>query len=153
MKAVVVVKARPAFVDPATQGTLTLCKELGAPVDSVGVAALYALEGDVSKADMQKVAKDLLADPVTQDCDVFLDGGKEAPEKGAITVDVWLKPVVSDPVAPSVERGALDLGVTLKARVGQRYVFKGALDVDAATRLAWRALANPMMHTLEARAG
>ena len=43
MKAVVVVRARAAFVDPATQGTLTLCRELGAAVDAVDVAALYAL--------------------------------------------------------------------------------------------------------------
>ena len=102
MKAVVVVRARAAFVDPATQGTLTLCRELGAAVDGVDVAALYALEGDVSKADLQKVAKDLLADPVTQDVEVFLEGGKDVQgEKGAVTVDVWLKVAVTDPVAPS----------------------------------------------------
>jgi phosphoribosylformylglycinamidine (FGAM) synthase PurS component len=153
MKALVDVKAKKAFADVQAQGTVTLLRELGITVDGVETAALYALEGEFTKADVAKVAKDLLADPVTQDCEVHLDGAAETPAKGAITLDVWLKPNVTDPVAPSVERGARDLGVALKARVGQRYVLKGTLDAQAAVKAAWRALANPIMHTVDARAG
>lgn len=154
MKVWVDVKAKKVFADPQAQGTVTLLRELGIVVESVETAALYLLEGDVSKADAQKVARELLTDPVTQDCQVHLEGSNDdAPAKGGITLDVWLKPNVTDPVAPSVERGARDLGVALKARVGQRYVLKGSLDAEAAVKAAWRALANPVMHTVEARAG
>src|SRR5262249_31223805 len=140
--------------DPAAVGTATLLRELGITLDGVETRALYSLDGDVSKNDVGKVARELLTDPVTQECDVLLDGGREdGAGKGSITLDVWLKPNVTDPVVPTVERGARDLGVTLKARVGQRYVLKGALDVDAAQKAAWRAFANPVMHTVTARAG
>ena len=116
------------------------------------MAALYELEGDFSKADAARLARDLLADPVTQDAEV-VPAGEVAKAKGAVVVDVWLRPEVADPVAPSVERGAQDMGIALKARVGQRYVLRGPVTPESAVDLAWRTVANPLLHRCSGRAG
>lgn len=152
MKSWVVVTTRKGFTDPAGTGMVTLCRESGVVLEHVEVAALYELEGELSKAETGRVAKELLADPVTQDAEV-VPAGEVARAKGAVVVDVWLRPEVADPVAPSVERGAADLGITLKARVGQRYLLRGPVTPETAVDLAWRTVANPLLHRCTGRAG
>jgi phosphoribosylformylglycinamidine (FGAM) synthase PurS component len=153
VKSLVIVRNRKQYPDPEATGVMALVLELGVQPDAVQTAQLYLLDGELSLADVKRLAKELLADPVTQEFSVEVQGngtGKDfAKAAPGIRVDVWLKPQVADPVAPSVERGARDLGLTLLARCGHRYELKGGIDVSTAQRVAWRALANPVLHQCE----
>ncbi len=79
------------------------------------------------------------------------EGRGEGQSLPCLTLDIWLKPQVADPVAPSIERGAKDLGFSLKARIGRRYRLFGPLNAEAAKTVAWKALANPVVHECEVR--
>ena len=140
---VIEVANREGFGDPAGAGALSLARELGAAVDKVETAALYLVEGELTRLELERLAAELLADPVTQLWRID-------PEAGPGTaVDVWLKSQVADPTAPSVERGGRDLGLAFKARCGTRYrLFSrgGPVGAETARKVAWRALANPVVH-------
>lgn len=144
----VVVRNRKEFPDPAAEGVLALAREAGIALEEVRTGALYRLDGTLKPGEIKTIASELLTDPVTQE---FSTGDAKSRGKGAI-VDVWLKPQVADPIAPSVERGARDLGFTVKVRVGQRFELRGSVDTATAEKVAWRALANPILHHCDIQA-
>jgi phosphoribosylformylglycinamidine synthase len=108
-------------------------------------ASVYLLEGDVPAAMLERIARELLADPVTQVASVATAGAPPARPLDAI-VEVHPLPGVTDPAAESVELAVRALfGLEVRVRTGDRYDLAG-LDADAARTLGSRALANPVIH-------
>ena len=154
---VIEVSSKPGFGGP-DGGVAALARELGLAVDRAETAALYRLEGNLGKPELERIASELLSDPVTQ---VFsVDAAPLLPPPtvgegrvgGNIVIDIWLKPQVADPSASSIERGARDLGFSVRARQGTRYRLSGRLNETDAKILAWKALANPVVHDCEIHA-
>jgi phosphoribosylformylglycinamidine synthase len=119
-------------------------------------ASVYLLEGDLTAAQLRRVADELLADPVTQAALV-----QPAPSAGGVpvaerlprldaVVEVHPLPGVTDPAAESVELAVHSLfGLEVRVRTGDRYDLAGLAPAAAAT-LGARVLANPVIHGIHA---
>ena len=113
------------------------------------VSALYKLEGQTAQIQIEKIAQELLCDPIVEK--FAIDGKPQDPQ--TFFVDVWPKPGVADPVGESVLKAVRDLGIQDVSRVssGTRYEFSaksgslnGKLGV-AASEFASRELLNPLI--------
>src|SRR5438477_4883866 len=62
-----------------------------------GVYALYRLEGGPDGNQVEKIAREILCDPVVEDGAV-----DDLPKPSVFFVDVWPKPGVADPVGETV---------------------------------------------------
>jgi phosphoribosylformylglycinamidine synthase len=119
--------------DPRSAGYLADAHALGlAAVRSLRCHDLYFIEGapaagELSPADLQRLAVELLCDPVTQTArSEQLSATRKPPaidtQKPAI-VEVALRPGVTDPVAEQIVRGARELGIAgvNRASTGLRF--------------------------------
>ena len=117
-------------------------------VSCEGVSALYRLEGRPDSGQIERIAREILCDPVVEESAV-----DDRPEKTCFFVDVWPKPGVSDPVGETVLKAIGDLGIKTVAKVtsGTRYAFSGnkaALNGKTgvfAFEFASRELLNPLI--------
>jgi phosphoribosylformylglycinamidine synthase II len=116
-------------------------------ISRIECQVLYFIEGQLSIDEVEKIALELLSDPVTQKA----EWGRPFSSPSQTThgvIEVALLPGVTDPVAEQIVRAAGVLNITglRRASTGQRYVISGdALDVDILHLLAWRLLANPVI--------
>ena len=114
------------------------------------IQRLFFIAGSLSLSDVQKLAQELLADPVTETFTVTLFAEKQQiclPEKFKHTVEVTLLPGVTDPIAENLMRAAALLGQTAleRAATGQRYLLQGNLSEEELKRLATEVFSNPVI--------
>lgn len=104
---------------------------------------LYFIEGTLNENQLHIIAAELLSDPVAQ---IFQINSSVASQ----TIEIALRPGVTDPVAEQIVRGAHLLGVEvpIRAATGQRFVIhsKQPLTEIELDTLAHRLLANPVIH-------
>lgn len=144
---VVEVGVKPGNPDPAALALLAQLSSVGvAGVHEVRVLTLYELRGRMTAAQATQIARDLLADPVTQD--FRLDRQAAAPLPAHWRLEVWLKPAMTDPVGESVRKGIKDLNLPEPSRVrtGTAYQLFGKIQKSQAERILDRLLANPVIH-------
>ncbi len=113
-----------------------------APAAVEQTARGYLLEGDFDRETAERLAAELLVDPL-------VEAGRVGPLNGAldasfpVVATVLLKPGVMDPVAQSVESAARDLGIALDSvRTYRRYYAREAPAPAVAAVLYSRVLAN-----------
>ncbi len=113
------------------------------PPDQIEVRDVYFLDGDLSVEDVRLIGARLLCDPIVQD---FAVGDYSHSEHG-VTVEVLLKPGVTDAVAEELLRAAAELGVRglRHAATGARYILYGSADEATARYIARRLLANEVI--------
>jgi phosphoribosylformylglycinamidine synthase II len=119
-------------------------------IRSAQVSDLYFLRGELTQADLERLAQELLADPVvesyhTQELSSSLMGGTE----GARVVEVGFHPGVTDPVAENLLQRAhlLGIGTVEAASTGKRYIFEGDLTKDDLQQIAEQVLCNEVVQT------
>jgi phosphoribosylformylglycinamidine synthase len=134
------VATRETLVDAASRGAHGALQEYGLRgVEGVRAWQVYLLDGDLDRAGADRIARELLHDPVSQEC--LLSPGSEPPAvpPGAQTVLVFKRPGVMDPVEASAIKAVADLGLRVRrVRTGMRYVVKGAANgglKEAASRM------------------
>ena len=111
---------------------------------SVRSAQVYLLEGAIDAASLQRVATELLADPVTQVAELQARGTVR-PRLDAL-IEVHPLPGVTDPAAESVEAAVRAMfGTAVTVRTGDRYDLGGVKQSDATT-IGEKALANAVIH-------
>ena len=160
------IRPRESFGDPQGQAVLHQIRELG--IESVaGVRAvrLFFLLGDLSAQDAQRVAQELLIDPVIETYTLGGTGFQPVvggtgsqpvqptaePEHRLETcvtevIEVHLKPGVMDPVAASTEKAIADMGLSVASvRTARRYELAGTLDERQRDTVARKLLANPVI--------
>ena len=107
------------------------------------VARLFFLEGGLDRAAAEKIATELLADPVVETVSVSGVGDVIRAPANAVACEVHLKPGVMDPVAQTtlaeLQAEGFDVGAVRTAR---RYVVTGDVTEAALARAAAQALAN-----------
>ena len=114
---------------------------------------LYFVEGQLSQEICRQLAFKLLIDPVTQTCSWDeLPSTFPALEADTVTIDISLRPGVTDPVAEQIVRAAHELGLNgiHRAATGQRFIlhFNSSISNDpsfvsrSAANLADKLLAN-----------
>jgi len=144
----VTVSPRRAKLDAQGAATLRDVHELGLTnAKKAAFARLYLLEGPLEAETIERIARQLLADPVTEryECRfagedlVLLRDGYEA------AVEVHLKGGVMDPVAGSTLMALVDMGIdvrNVRVATGRLYRFKGLTSIEQADFVARRLLSN-----------
>ena len=108
---------------------------------SVKTARQFLLVGDLDRARAERLARDLLADPVTESATVHDHASWDG--RRAASVTVYRKQGVMDPVESSIRRGADRLGCRLDhVRTGTTYEFTGTVDDATLARIGSGLLAN-----------
>ncbi len=132
---------REGMGDPHAQSVAAQVKELGVGgVTAVRSARLFFVAGELDEAALNRLAAELLADPVTER---FSLGA--SPDSGSV-IEVHLKPGVMDPVAASTQQAAVDMGIPIAAvTTGRRYEFAGQMTCEERERIAKKLLANAVI--------
>jgi phosphoribosylformylglycinamidine synthase len=122
--------------------------------EAVQAGRLYFLRGTLPLAAVERLARELLADIVTETFDIAQSIAPTPGEPGTRSIEVTLLPGVTDPVAENLLRAAPLLGIEglEQAATGQCYLLPGTLDDAAAHRLAVEQFCNPVIqrYTLDA---
>jgi phosphoribosylformylglycinamidine synthase II len=115
--------------DPRSAAYLADAHALGlTAVTGLRCHDLYFIEGQLTQADLERLAVELLSDPVTQRYTfTCLTNGATLPPASGV-VEVALRPGVTDPVAEQIVRGARLLGIAGVARASTGLRFE--IDVD-----------------------
>jgi len=134
------VRSGEGFGDPHADGMFHQIGEFGiASVTGVRHVRLFFLYGDLSADEADRIGRELLIDPVTEQ---MLAGSSPAPADGA-AIEVHLKAGVMDPVAASVEKAIADMGLAVETvRTARRYELIGRVTRDECETIARRLLAN-----------
>ncbi len=104
-------------------------------------ARIFFVAGDLSEADLHRVAQTLLADPITESYRL----GTWQPD-GAPFVEVTFLAGVTDPVGESLLRALQQFGIAATAAAsGQHYALTGALSEGDLVRLAEDMFANTVI--------
>ena len=156
MKWKIEVRYKSGTPDVAGEGIQQDVADLGvAGVKSARTAQIYWMDGALDAEAIQRICRELLADPVTQDYTYReSDQADAAPlSADASTIEVRLKPGVTDAVGDSVVKGVRDLGIpgVRSTRTGKKYWLRGALDGSTLRTIAQRLLVNDVIQSYEIR--
>ena len=134
---------RSSFSDVHGKSILEDIQELG--INSVQVvqsAKVFLIEADFDKDFAQRLARELLADPVCEEYYV----GRSGPPAGlakATLIEVHLKSGVTDPVAESVMAAIADMGLKAhNVRTARKYILLGEITQRQTDTIAKKILAN-----------
>ncbi|MEP7286041.1 MAG: phosphoribosylformylglycinamidine synthase subunit PurL [Chloroflexota bacterium] len=116
----------------------------GWPDLSWQVAQLFFLQGQLTENHVQKLAAELLTDPLTE---TFSFSEVVQPSENQHIIDITLLPGVTDPVAENLLQAAHWIGIeTLtQAATGQRYIVQGNASPQDLARLATEVFSNPVI--------
>jgi phosphoribosylformylglycinamidine synthase subunit PurSL len=117
-------------------------------VQQARVSDIYFLRGDLSPAELERLAEELLADPIVETYRLTSPplGGIEG---GNLVIEVGFRPGVTDPVAENLLQRAhlLGIGAVEATSTGNRYTFEGDLSTDDLHRIAREILCNDVIQT------
>lgn len=154
MKWKIEISYKPETPDAIGQGILQNITDLGlAGVESVHTFQIYWIEGEVSSHAIKRICTELLADPVTQNY-IYSHSDNHTPRQNndsVWTIEVRLKPGVTDAVGDSVLKGLRDMGIpdVQIAQTGQKYQIHGRLDQAKLEMIAQQLLANDVIQIFE----
>jgi len=120
-----------------------------AGIESVRVVNQYFIEGEPSKGDLQKFAREFLADNVLE---LYSVDTPALPEEKAQVISVGYNPGVMDPVEQSAMEGIKDLGIigVSGVKTGKKYIFYGNMPKDEVEEFASRFLYNKVVQHIRA---
>jgi len=107
--------------------------QAGLKVKAARLSRLYRVDGDLSRAEFDRLGRELLADPVSERYSLR-EGANGF--KGAWRVEVWLKDSVTDVVGDSVASAIADLTGRRPQRVRCGRAYYAAGPAQAALRAA-----------------
>ena len=145
-------EGRGAF-DPAGEAIRHQIREFGVDVGPVSTWRIFLLDMDASREQVERVATELVADPVVDEA-VVVDGRSDGATKrrsddGGSRIEVHLKPGVMDPVAASTEMAIRDMGLAVReVRTGRAFVIDGKVDRKELERIGGRILANGVIESV-----
>jgi phosphoribosylformylglycinamidine synthase len=143
------VRFRPGARDVHGQDVLHEVRDLGLTrITGVGSARLFYLDTAAPPADVERIARELLTDPVVEQYRIS-DGDRPSAD-GRPVVVVRRKPGVMDPVAASTLQAVADMGLqAARSATARKYYFSGKptrKDLETAARAV---LANGCIEDIE----
>ncbi|MEM1329084.1 MAG: phosphoribosylformylglycinamidine synthase subunit PurS [Planctomycetota bacterium] len=132
--------------DPRAETLLREARSIGVAAEAARVTRVYLIEAALAPDLSERIAQDLLADPVRESFEI----GARTVEADAALVEVHPLPGVMDPAGQSVADAVRDLfldGRDCSVSTGWRYELLG-VDGEAAERVARRLLANPVVNAI-----
>ncbi|RLS31008.1 MAG: phosphoribosylformylglycinamidine synthase subunit PurL [Planctomycetota bacterium] len=149
------VLARDPATDHAARGVVAGLRELGvSDCTAARTAAGWLIEGPLSRGEVERIAVELLVDPITETFQILcLTGGPDG-QQGTPSPDPHLpvvlhvlpKPGVTDPAAQSAMTAMGLLGLLPTAVRSVRKYWLPATVVADAEKLAWKLLASEAIH-------
>jgi phosphoribosylformylglycinamidine synthase II len=142
------VSVKPGFPDPEGDRLEKDIRDIGiGTVEQVRVSDVYLLDGQLDEAEMGKIGRELLADPVVED---FLWGKgplSSIEQTGAHVVEVAYNPGVADPVAGSVSKAIRDLGIATvtSVKTARKYSLWGGLSEELLQSISNKLLVNNLV--------
>src|SRR5947209_1018913 len=137
-----------AAVDPVGQAIRHQIQEFGSSVGPISTSRIFLIDTEASRADVQRVAGELLADPIVETAEL-VGGGEKGLNGDASQIEIHLKPGVMDPVAASTEMAIRDMGLPVKeVRTGRAYVIHSKVEQAELQRIASRVLANGVIESV-----
>ncbi len=146
---------RPNFVDALGNIIKKDIKDLAiSGVKNVKTAQVYEIEGKITEKELKLLCDELLADKITQQYKIRASSPSPPPsplwgeEKGeGFIVQVWYKKGVTDAVADTTKKGAVDLGIkgidTVKT--GYEYTIIGNVAKEQIEKICSGLLANKVV--------
>ena len=136
----------PVGIDRAGESVRQQIKEISSTdVGSIETSRVYLIDTDAPRADVERIAFDLLADPIVERARLIKDHVADPGSR----IEIHLKPGVMDPVASSTEMALRDAGLAAKqVRTGRAFVLKSQLDREQLQQIASRILANGVIESI-----
>ena len=143
----------------ATADLTTAGRDLGLDLSHSQTATGWLIEGDLDRPTVERLATELLADPVTEVCRVAAvteaellappDQSDTASLTGGLVLHVLPKPGVTDPAAESAHEAMSLLGIEANAvRSLKKYWLPAGITAAQAEELAWKRLASDAIHEI-----
>ncbi len=138
------VRPRPGQSDPRGHAALNDAAALHLATPSrIDYASVYFIEGEIDRTQAERLANELLADPLTQEATIGA-----VPNRGSALIEVHPLPGVMDPAAQAVELAIRAmLGIEARVQTGSRYDLHD-VEAKAARHIAERLLANTVIHAI-----
>jgi len=140
------VALKPERIDPEGQAVRAEAEALGVSgVEDVRYVRVFVVEGDLEPEEIERIASQLLADPVV---DQYAIDGPVLDDtcRDLEIVQVVRKPGVMDPVEASTLKGIADMGLAASAvRTARKYYLYLSLSEDDARRIGEEVLANDII--------
>ncbi|MCH7871973.1 MAG: phosphoribosylformylglycinamidine synthase [Planctomycetes bacterium] len=112
-------------------------------VERVVATRLFFLEGDITRAQTERIAAELLADPVTETSLVCAQGEDTHADEAGVSFEIHPRPGVMDPVALSTLAELRAEGYAIEmVRTARRYCATGSIEREALLAAVPRVLAN-----------
>lgn len=126
--------------DPVARSLRADLQDIGfRNVGEVGFSRLYFLKGELEPAAVERIARELLADPVSEQFAIARD------EVGTLDIEVLYNPGVMDPSMASTLRALADMGYPgVEVRTGRGYGFGRRLSAGE-ERVVCGLLMNPLI--------
>ncbi len=137
------VRPKPGEADPHGAALLSQAKQALGDILAVHSTHVYLIEAPLNDEQAQRIARELLADPVNQVSTL----GAEPVAEGRSMLEVHYQPGVMDPVAQSAQSAILEMFTDLtsdsvEVRTGVRYDFEHAGEGDKPSDEALQRFAN-----------
>ncbi|MEW6743311.1 MAG: phosphoribosylformylglycinamidine synthase subunit PurL [Planctomycetota bacterium] len=143
-------RLRAGCRDAAGETLAAECRHL-LPAHPVLIATVdgYAVRGPAERALIERLAFDVLADPVLHEVEIVPASQCPVRRPGSVRVDVVKRPGVMDPSAASVQRAAQAAGIAIdRVRTYRGFHFAGDLSPVEVEQLARRLLANDVIEEI-----
>src|ERR1700722_18092043 len=132
--------------DPLGNAVRQQIAEFGTQTGPISTSRIFLLETDANRQSVQRIADELLADPIVESAEVFEAAPKDA---GKSRIEIHLKPGVMDPVAESTEMAIRDMGIEVReVRTGRAYLIEGKIPREELRQIAGRVLANGVIESV-----
>lgn len=143
MKNTIEVWLKDCFADAEGDSTARELRAAGLKeLKAARVGKVYELDGDLTPEQLQRVARELLADSVTE---IFYINDRR-PSSGYDRSEIWLKKSVSDVMGESVGEAVKSMmGVECRVRCGAAYLLEGEFQ-DSPSATVRRTLVNAVIH-------
>jgi phosphoribosylformylglycinamidine synthase len=136
-------------IDRAGEAVRREIAELGTKVGPITTWRIFLVDTEAPQADVQRAARELLADPVVEEAALIAPPSAAAERNDKGRIEIHLKPGVMDPVAASTEMALADMGLKVReVRTGRAFVIDGHVDPSELKRIAGRVLANGVIESV-----
>jgi len=142
------VAEKEGFVDALGSSVAADIRDLGiSGVTDVRTTRIFVLAGEIDRDQVERIARELLSDPVTERFAVNESLLKAGP--GVTVIRVMRKPGVTDPVAHSTLRGIRAMGLNADSVTTARgYALYGEITDTQRQTIAEKILANPIIENV-----
>ncbi|MDR3253668.1 MAG: phosphoribosylformylglycinamidine synthase subunit PurS, partial [Endomicrobium sp.] len=107
-------------------------------ITKVEYSPLYVIDGDISSAEAETIAAELLSDKITETYTVNSCSQTNSDQSLNRIVEVWYKKGVTDTVSESIVKAVKDLGISKRAEVktGHKYYLHGKISQTILNKIA-----------------